>query len=70
MSMAKATLKDPLYHCPECGSDLVFSTHEQAFMLNGGYHYCHMVKTHDPESKAGCLACNWRGERRDIKEQS
>jgi hypothetical protein len=52
--------------CPECGSDEVFSTHEQAFMVNTGDHYCHMVKTQDIDSKAGCCECDWRGERHQL----
>jgi hypothetical protein len=52
--------------CPECGCEDVFTTHEQAFMVNTGDHYCHMVKTQDPDSKAGCLDCMWRGERSQL----
>ena len=61
---------EPTYHCPECGSPEVFSTHEQAFMVNTNDHYCHMVKVHDSYAKAGCLGCNWRGERHELKETS
>lgn len=61
---------EPTHQCPECGSKQVFSTYEQAFMVNNGEHYCHMVKAHDNDAKAGCLDCNWRGERHQLKEQS
>ncbi|MDP2074600.1 hypothetical protein [Hydrogenophaga sp.] len=61
-------MSDPTYHCPECGSDRVFSSHEQAFMVNTGDHWCHRVKPHDPEANAGCLDCDWRGRRDQLKE--
>jgi ssDNA-binding Zn-finger/Zn-ribbon topoisomerase 1 len=54
------------YRCPKCGSDSVFSTHEQAFMVNTCDHYCHMVKPQDPNAKAGCLNCRWQGERQEL----
>lgn len=60
---------EPTSRCPECDSARVFSTHEQAFMVNTGEHYCHMVKAHDSDAKAGCLDCNWRGERHQLKEK-
>jgi hypothetical protein len=28
-----------------------------------------MVKAHDSDAKAGCLDCNWRGERHQLKEK-
>ena len=62
--------KEPTYHCPECESAEVFSTHEQAFMVNTGEHYCHMVKTHDGDAKAGCTECGWRGERQHLREMA
>ena len=52
--------------CPECGSDQVTVTAEQSFMVNTGEHYCHSVKTHDPDAKARCLSCQWQGERRAL----
>ena len=61
---------EPTYHCPECGSPEVFSTHEQAFMVNTNDHYCHMVKAYDSDAKAGCTECNWRGERQHLKKTS
>ena len=54
--------------CPECGSDQVTVTAEQSFMVNTGEHYCHSVKTHDPDAKAHCLSCQWQGERRALAE--
>jgi len=63
-------MSDPTYHCPVCGSDRVHSSHEQAFMVNTGEHYCHMFKTQDPETNAGCLECDWRGQRFQLKEQT
>lgn len=47
--------------CPECGSPEVTLTHEQSFMANTGEHYCHSVKTQDPDAKANCLNCWWLG---------
>jgi hypothetical protein len=55
------------HYCPECGSDKVFSSHLQGFMVNTGDHYCHLVKVHDPESYAGCIECQWRGTFADLK---
>lgn len=52
-----------LLKCPECGSQEVTVTHEQRFMVNTGDHYCHSIKTQDPDSKATCLACHWKGRR-------
>ena len=52
--------------CPECGSDQVTVTAEQSFMVNTDEHYCHSVKTHDPDAKARCLSCQWQGERRAL----
>lgn len=52
--------------CPACGSDRVATTAEQMFMVNSGDHYCHSVKAHDDEAKATCLACRWKGQRKDL----
>lgn len=54
--------------CPECGSEEVTVAHIQLFMANGGDHYCHSVKTQDSDSPAGCLDCNWSGERGQLVE--
>lgn len=54
--------------CPECGSDEVTVAHIQKFMANTGNHWCHSVKTQDSDSPAGCLVCNWEGERHQLKE--
>lgn len=54
-------------YCPECGSEKVYSTHSQAFMVNSGEHYCHTVKCHDSYSPAGCCECDWSGVRGDLK---
>ena len=58
--------KEPLYLCPECGSEHVTTQHHQTFMVNTGEHYCHSMKTHDSDSPAGCLDCDWHGERKDL----
>lgn len=55
------------YTCPKCGSTEVTLAHIQRFMANSGDHYCHSVKTQDPDSPAGCLGCDWSGEHRDLK---
>lgn len=54
--------------CPSCGSDLVTLTYEQKFLANTQEHYCHSVKIGDPNSKADCLDCQWKGMRRDLSE--
>ena len=55
--------------CPECNSDQVTVAHIQKFMANAHEHYCHSVKVRDPDSPAGCLDCNWHGEREQLKGQ-
>ena len=54
---------DELLKCPKCGSTEVTTAHEQMFMANTGEHYCHRIKTHDAESRATCLGCEWIGRR-------
>lgn len=61
-------MTEPTLICPECGSDRVTTDHIQTFMVNTGEHFCHSVKTHDSNSPASCLACGWKGERKDLKE--
>lgn len=56
-------MKDDLLKCPECGSDKVTVSHLQRFMANTREHYCHSVKTHDANSEATCLDCQWIGRR-------
>lgn len=56
----------PLYTCPECGSDQVTTAHIQTFMVNTGDHYCHSMKTHDSDSPARCLDCDWTGQRHQL----
>ena len=43
--------------------------HIQTFMVYTGGHFSHIVKTHDSDSSATCLACWWKGERRDLKKK-
>lgn len=52
-----------LFKCPKCGGDKVTVSHKQRFMANTGEHYCYSVKTHDAESEATCLGCQWIGRR-------
>lgn len=61
-------MSETILVCPECGSAEVTVSHLQRFMANTGEHYCHSVKTHDANSESTCLACAWRGERRDLSE--
>ena len=61
-------MTEPLLTCPECGSDRVTTAHVQTFMVNTCEHWCHSVKTHDPNSPATCLDCWWKGERKDLKK--
>ena len=61
-------MTDPIYVCPECDSDRVTAEHIQTFMVYTGGHFSHSVKTHDSDSSATCLACWWKGERKDLKE--
>jgi len=56
------------YTCPDCGSDQVTSAHVQMFMVNTRDHYCHSVKTHDPDSRSYCVDCEWEGVRSDLLE--
>lgn len=60
-------VQSELFVCPECSSSQVTTTHEQIFMANTGDHYCHSVKTHDPESKSDCLDCGWQGKCSQLK---
>ncbi|MBP1626921.1 MAG: hypothetical protein H6Q00_1396 [Holophagaceae bacterium] len=53
--------------CPQCGSEDVTVTAEQMFMANTGDHYCHSVKAHDNDAKAGCLKCGWSGLREALE---
>lgn len=62
-------MKDPTYQCPVCASEEVYAVHEQAFMVNTHEHYCHMVKTQDPDAKAGCTSCRWVGLRMQLREK-
>ena len=61
--------KEPLLLCPECGSEQVTTQHHQTFMVNTGDHYCHVMKTQDFDSPAGCLDCGWHGQRKDLKDE-
>ena len=61
-------MKEPIYVCPECDSDRVTAEHIQTFVVYTGGHFSHSVKTHDSDSSATCLACWWKGERKDLKE--
>ncbi len=61
-------MTEPIYVCPECDSDRVTAEHIQTFMVYTGGHFSHSVKTHDSDSSATCLACWWKGERKDLKE--
>lgn len=61
-------MKEPTYHCPECGSDQVAATSEQMFMVNTDVYYCESVKPHDSDAKATCLDCRWEGQRQQLKE--
>lgn len=54
------------YTCPECESEEVTLAHIQKFMANSGDHYCHSVKTHDYDSPADCLDCDWSGYRHEL----
>ncbi len=59
-------MEDVTLICPECGSEKVTTAHIQTFMVNTGEHYCHSVKTQDPDSPAGCLDCHWQGRRDEL----
>lgn len=60
-------MTEPIYVCPECDSDRVTAEHIQTFMVYTGGTFSHSVKTSD--SSATCLACWWKGERRDLKKK-
>lgn len=57
---------EPTLKCPECGSERVTVMAETSYMVNTGEHWCHSVKTHDSDAKAGCLDCNWQGQRANL----
>jgi len=63
-------MKEPTYHCPECGGDKVTAEHCQMFMVNTGDHYCHSTKTTDPDSRATCLDCGWEGVQENLTEKN
>jgi len=60
--------EEKLLKCPKCGGHEVTLAHEQLFMANSGAHYCHSVKIHDSNAKAGCLECQWHGHRNQLIE--
>ena len=60
-------MSDTILTCPKCGSERVTTEHHQMFMVNSGEHYCHSMKTQDPDSPATCLDCRWEGERKDLE---
>lgn len=62
----ESVMEDELLKCPNCGSAEVTVSHLQRFMANTGEHYCHAVKTHDPDSEATCIKCRWRGRRDEL----
>ena len=62
-------MTEPIYVCPECGSDRVTTEHHQKFMVNTDDHYCHSMKPQDADSPATCIDCQWTGERRDLKKK-
>lgn len=53
--------------CPSCGSDRVTVTEESTLMANTLELWCHSVKAHDGDARAGCLDCSWSGQRQDLK---
>lgn len=61
MSTTQTTLT-----CPACGSSKVAVAAEELFMANGGEFYCHSLKTHDSDTRATCLTCDWEGKRMDL----
>jgi len=61
---------ETIFTCPDCGSDEVTTEHHQMFMVNTGEHYCHRIKTHDADSPAKCIQCQWEGQRKDLKEDA
>lgn len=58
--------EDKLLRCPDCGSDKVTVEWITTYMANSGDHYCHSMKTHDPDTKAHCLFCGWDGLRMNL----
>ena len=45
-------------------------TEETMWMVNTGEHYCHSVKTQDPDAKATCLTCGWEGRLDQLSAQA
>jgi transcription elongation factor Elf1 len=59
---------EPLLCCPTCNSQDVATANMELVMANTFDHYCYAMKIQDSNSYAVCLACEWRGERKDLKE--
>ena len=47
--------------CPECNSENVTVMAAQWWYANTGELFCYHVKTHDRDSPAECLDCDWEG---------
>jgi hypothetical protein len=58
--------EDKLLRCPQCNSDMVTVEWITEYMVNSGDHYCHIMKTHDPDTRAHCLSCGWNGYRMNL----
>ena len=52
--------------CPECNSENVIVMAAQWWYANTGELFCYHVKTHDRDSPAECLDCDWEGSRYQI----
>ena len=63
-------MTEQTYICPQCGTEDVTVSHLQRFMVNTGEHYCHSVKTQDPDSEATCLGCSWIGRRDELQVET
>jgi hypothetical protein len=60
--------KEPVYRCPNCGSDNLLVYEQTSWVMNTGEFYCHSVKAHDSNAKVCCqdTSCMWVGERSEV----
>ena len=58
------------YTCPRCGGNKVLLTDIQLIVANTGDHYCHSMKSQDPDSVSQCLDCDWEGEHRQLIQEN
>lgn len=56
-----------ILRCLNCGSPHLLVYAETSYWANTGEHYCHSIKTHDPQAKVRCINCDWEGKRHQVE---